>query len=198
MKKKLIILAISTLVIPVFAQDTKQYRSKHDGERPEYRSEHQQKQRRHEPTAEEKAEYDERRLQFMKKSLEKIGVTEEQQTQIFELQKTHQKKMKEVSKQAGKARENLSRLQNEGATEADLDEAIDAIAEAQSAQLKILVRNRIEMEKILGKEKNAEFMENARSKFRQHGRRGGSGMPPRPDIDSEKLPPTPPKTPPTP
>ncbi len=40
--------------------------------------------------------------------------------------------------------------------------------------------NRIEMERILGKEKYKKFMQNARKQFQKHGRHGGTGFPPMP------------------
>lgn len=187
MKRKLIILAVSALGVSAIAQNTNDFRrgqgerrrpEKKEGERPEW----QHKQGRQEMTPEKKAEMQVRRLQLMEKSLKEIGVTQEQRTQIFKLQKKHQEKMKAISQQAGEAREKLSTLQDSGATEEQLDAAIDAVSDAQSAQLKILVRNRMEMERILGRQKYALFMDNARMQFRSHGRRGGSGMPPRPDL----------------
>lgn len=189
MKKQLMILALSAFILPAFAQETNEFRSRYGGERPDRstkdRSEFKKKHRREESTPEQKAEHSERRLQLMKKVLKDIGVSEEQQVQILALQQMHQKKMKAVSQKAEIARENLSKLQDTGASEAELDAAIDAISEAQSEQLKILVRNRMEMERILGKEKNGLFMENARKQFRMHGRHGGPGMPPRPGMENE-------------
>ena len=187
MKRQLIILAVSILAIPAMAQKTNEFghgqgERRHsewnEGERPD----RQHKQGRPEMSPEKKAKMQERRLQLMEKSLREIGISEEQRVRIFELQKRHREKMKAVSQQADEARAKLSRLQDVGASEAELDVAIDAVSDAQSAQLKILVRNRMEMERILGREKYARFMENARMQFRSHGRRGGSGMPPRPNL----------------
>ena len=112
MKKQLIILAISTLAIPVFAQDTNQFHPKQGEERPDWkndaRSEFKQKKHRKEPTDEERAEHKERRLQFMKKSLKEIGLTEEQQIQISELQQSNLTMMHEISGNVGVARRKFS------------------------------------------------------------------------------------------
>lgn len=175
MKTYLMILVAGALVLPAIAQDTNEIRKvrsekKHDwkkGSRPEI-------------SPEDKEKMHAQRLQLMEKSLEEIGITEEQRKQIAELQLTHREKMKSISQKADEARKNLSTLQDKGASEAELDTAIDAVTDAQSGQLKLLVKNRLEMEKILGKEKYTQFMDNARQQFRKHGRRGGSGMPPRP------------------
>lgn len=187
MKRQLIILAVSVLAIPSMAQSSNGFgHGQGERRRPEWnegeRPDRQYKQGRPEMSPEKKAKMQERRLQLMEKSLREIGISEEQRVRIFELQKRHREKMKAVSQQAGEARAKLSRLQDVGASEAELDVAIDAVSDAQSAQLKILVRNRMEMEQILGKEKYVRFMESARMQFRSHGRRGGSGMPPRPDL----------------
>jgi hypothetical protein len=197
MKKHLLILFVSTLVIPVIAQETNEFRHS-DGERRQERkkgeySDRGNKQGRHEMSPEQKEKMKERRLQLMEKSLDKIGISEEQRTQIHELQKKHHEKMKEVSQKVAEMRAAVSKLEDAGASEAEVDAAIDALSIAQSEQLKVLVRNRREMEKILGKEKNALFMESARSQFRKHGRRGGSGMPPLPNsIGDDNKPPKPP------
>ena len=80
------------------------------------------------------------------------------------------------------AREKLSKLQDEGATMEVLEAAIQDVSAAQTEQLRILVINRMEMERILGKEKLAQFMQNARKQFQKHGRRGGSSLPPQPGL----------------
>ena len=63
-----------------------------------------------------------------------------------------------------------------------LEAAIQEVSVAQTEQLRILVANRIEMERILGKEKYAKFMQNARTQFQKHGRHGGPPLPPRPGL----------------
>jgi hypothetical protein len=200
MKSQFIILALSALVLTSMAQETNSMR-RGDGEnRPDRkkgsRSDFMHKSGRPEMSAEEKAKMQERRLQLMEKSLKEIGVTPEQQQQIQDLQEKHRAQMKAIYLQTELAREKLSMLQDQGASQELLYAAIDEISDAQSDQLKILVRGRMEMESVLGKEKYTRFMETARNKFREHGRRGGPGMPPRPNeppipTDS-KTPPRPP------
>jgi hypothetical protein len=100
------------------------------------------------------------------------------------------------SQRVSAARKELSNLQDEGAPMEVLETAILDVSAAQAEQLRIIVRNRMEMEHILGKEKQDQFMKNARIQFQKHGRRGGPPLPPRPGF-----PPTPqsqPETPPTP
>lgn len=124
-----------------------------------------------------------RNVQLIGKVLSDIGVSEEDKVKIHDLQEEHRAKMKANMDRTFAAREKLSRLQDSGATSEQLDAAINEISDAQSEQLKILVRNRMEMEQILGKEKYAKFMESARMQFRQHeGRRGDGGLPPRPRL----------------
>ncbi len=187
MKKILIILTGFALAQPLMAQQTNEFRPRRgekrnfagrDGNRPgrprsSDRSDWSEQQRK---------EHQTRRLQLMDKALSKIGVTEEERIQVVKLQNKHRELMAANSQRAEKARNTLSRLQNEGASEAELDAAIDAVSAALAEQLKILVRNRMEMERILGKEKNDKLMESARVQFRKHGRYGGPGFPPRPDV----------------
>jgi hypothetical protein len=123
-----------------------------------------------------------RQLRLLEKALDEIGVEEEQRQQIITLQETHMKKMKANWKRMNTARRELSRLQDEGASMEELDAAIKEVSNAQTAQLRILVRHRKEMERILGKEKSDLFMEKAHEYFRQHGRPPGAGLPPHPNA----------------
>ena len=134
----------------------------------------------------------------MEKALKEIGVTEEQQVRIFTLQEEHMVKMKVSWQQLKAARNDLSRVQDESAPMEEIDAAIQKVADAQAEQLKLIARNRREMEIILGKEKNDRFMKNARKQFRRHGRPSGPHMPPRPSspplppgIDRNEAPPPP-------
>ncbi|MCF7817694.1 MAG: hypothetical protein K9M54_07415 [Kiritimatiellales bacterium] len=131
----------------------------------------------------QREERQQRNVQLIGKVLSDIGVSDEDKIKIHDLQEEHRAKMKANMDRTFVAREKLSRLQDSGATDAELDAAINEVSEAQSEQLRILVRNRMEMEQILGKEKYARFMESARMQFRQHeGRRGDDGLPPRPGL----------------
>ena len=152
-------------------------------------------------TPEQRAEREERRLQLMEKTLDEIGVTQEQRDQIAEIQKNHKETMKATSRTLEETRERLSELEKSGASREEIFEAIDEVSNAQSAQMKALIRNRMEIESVLGKEKYKQFMDAARSQYRNHGRRGGYGMPPRPGLspvpeEDEKRtdPPKPPET----
>ena len=205
MKIQLAILMIAGLIIPAVAQETNEFNQYDEGQGPgkklRDRMEHPEFNKRSgrpERTEEQRKEHQERRYQFMEKSLTEIGVSAEDKIKIRELQDEHREKMKTNSVRADAARKKLSEAQETGADEAHIDAAIDEITQTQGAQLKILIRNKMEMEKILGKEKYAKFMETARSQFRQHGRRGGSGMPARPGMppkpkkgDDSKNPPVP-------
>lgn len=133
-----------------------------------------------------------RRLQLMERELDRIGVTEEERTQIMALQQAYKEKMSTAAQEIEAARERLTQLLDEGAPMEMLEAAIEKVSAAQTAQLRVLVMNRIEMERILGKEKHDEFMKNARKQYHKHGRRGGPPLPPRPG------PPAPPQAPPEP
>jgi hypothetical protein len=185
MKKQLIILVISALAVPLLAQETNDFVPRRGEQRkPAWNKKEQpeRRPRRSGRSEEERKEHQERRLQFMEKALEKIGVSEAERAKVIELQNSHREKMKANMRRVDEAREKLSRLQDTGGSEAEIDAVIEEISSAQAEQLKILVRNRMEMERILGKEKYVRFMENARLQFRKHGRRGGHGVPPRPGL----------------
>ena len=184
MKKQLIILLASAMVIPALAQETNDFQMRRGQGREANRKNRDRPERPNHSdwTEEQHKQHQERKYQFMDKVLTEIGVGDEDKIKIRQLQEAHRQKMKENMEQTSAAREKLSNLQDASASEAELDAAIDEVSDAQTAQLRILVRNRMEMEKILGKEKHARCMENARTQFRQHGRRGGLGVPPRPGV----------------
>ncbi len=206
MKKQLMILAVAGLAVPVFSQQTNEFHRSGEeryGERKKgERGERKYKEHR-EMSPEQKAKMQEHRLQLMEKTLKDIGITEEQKTQILVLQQKQREDMKAAYEQVEVLRQKLSELEKSGAGEVEIYAAIDAVSNAQAEQMKILARNRIQMERILGKDKFNLFMESARSKWREHGRRGGAGLPPRPPSGGGKEPPKPPtgseaQTPPTP
>ncbi|MDF7798748.1 hypothetical protein P4C99_04695 [Pontiellaceae bacterium B1224] len=197
MKIHLITLVVVVLTFPVWAQQTNELnQSKTD------KKERSNKQRR-EWSAEEKAAMDERRLQILEKTLKEIGVTEEQKVKIIDIQKNLKEQMRTSYQNIEAKKKNLSELEKSGATEEKIYAAIDEVSDAQAEQMKILARNRMQMEKILGKEKYKLFMDSARNKWKEHGRRGGSGMPQKPELPPlpdkhSKEPPVPASIPPTP
>lgn len=196
MNKTNIFLVVSVLALSTMAQNSNEVREvsqplKSDHETPQTnqfrpRRENNDYPDQKKPSEKKHEKYQQRRIQLMERELNRIGVTEEEKTQITALQKRYKKKMEANSKRIAMARENLSKLQDEGASMEVLETAIQDVSSAQTEQLRILVRNRMEMEQILGKEKLAQFMKNARTQFQKHGRRGGPPLPPRPG-----LPPTP-------
>lgn len=218
MKKQNMILVVSVLVLPAMAQDSNEVS---EISRPPYNDPVEQQTNRFARSREKKESPDQkkktekkrvinqqRRIQLMERELNRIGVTEEEKAQITELQKIYKEKMTANAQQIATARKKLSKLQDEGATMVELEAAIQDVAAAQTEQLRILVRNRQEMERILGKEKLAQFMQNARKQFQKHGRRGGPplpsqpGLPPIPGQEHRRgepsVPQAPPQTPPPP
>ena len=112
-----------------------------------------------------RSEHQQRRLQLMERELKRIGVTKEEKAQIKVLQMAHKEKMAANTQRIAMTREKLSKLLDDGASMEMLEMAIQEVSDAQTEQLRILVSNRIEMERILGKEKYIQFMKNARTQF---------------------------------
>jgi hypothetical protein len=135
-----------------------------------------------EEARQKKQSREERRLLLMERELKRIGVTEDEKAKINALQKVHTQKMSANAERIAAARNKLARLMDQGAPMEVIEAAIGEITDAQAEQLRILVYNRIEMERILGKEKYDAFMKNARKQFQKHGRRGGPPLPPRPQL----------------
>lgn len=183
MKRQILFLAAVLLATPAFCEEENP-RKAEGGERwPEMRKgEKGKKHHRHNLSEEEKEQMRERRLEMMEKTLKDIGVTEEQQVQIMTVQTEMKEQMREAFLMVEAEKKKLSELEKSGASETEIFAAIDAVSAAQAEQMKILARNRIKMERILGKEKFDQFMDSARNKWQEHGRRGGGGMPPRPGL----------------
>lgn len=188
MKKQSMILMISVLALSAVAQDSNEVNgaSQPLNNGSVERQTNQFKSRREDrgdPGQQQKyVKHQQRRIQFMERELKKIGVTEEEKARIIELQKRYKEKMVTNAQRIAIAREKLSKLQDEGASMEVLEAAIQDVSAAQTEQLRILVINRMEMERILGKEKLAQFMQNARTQFQKHGRRSGSPLPPQPGL----------------
>ena len=200
MKTQMIFFAAALRLFPAFSQTNTQIVA--GGE---HRHEHWKGDRdggrrgeRRELTPEEREQMNERRLQMMEKTLKELGVTEEQKLQITELQNKMKEQMRAAFAHIEDQKQKLKALEEAGAPESEIFAAIDAVADAQAEQMKILARNRIQMERILGKEKFEQFMDKARNKWREHGRRGGQGMPPIPGGNKDKTAPPPPTAPPVP
>jgi uncharacterized protein YjiS (DUF1127 family) len=182
MKKRIVMLSVLVLVLPLMAQETD------TGEKPASDV----KPAEQESASEKGEKFRARQVKLMEKALEDIGVTEEQRTRIFSLQEEHMEKMKANWERMNEARKLLSRLQDESAPMEEIDAAIQKVADAQAEQLRLIAHNRREMETILGKEKNDRFMQNARKQYRRRDRHPGPDMPPRP---GQHEPPTPPIAP---
>ncbi len=173
MKKHIMILAASTVVFSAMAQETNEFSPRRERENHPDRREQ----------VEKRQEKDQqRRLQFLERELKRMGITEEEKAQITALQKIHKEKMKANAHRTAIAREKLTQLLDEGVSMEALEVAIQNVSAAQTEQLRILVGNRIEMERILGKEKHAQFMQKARTQFQKHGRRSAPPLPPRPGL----------------
>lgn len=152
MKKQIMLLIFSAFVTGTMAQNTNEICP-----RPE-----QMKIKR--------AEHQNRRIQLMERELKRIGVNHEEMEQIKTLQKQHREKMSVNEQRIVTLRKTLSKQMNEGASMEVLEASIQDISSVQAEQLRILVSNRIEMERVLGKEKYTQFMKSARIQFKKQGR----------------------------
>ena len=199
MNKQLILLLTTVLVLPVLSQETNEVKQRDETQTKERKSrgkegrfENKNRPERSKWTEEQRKAHAERKYQFMDKTLTEIGVSDEDKVKIHTLQKEHREKMNVISDRSNAARKKLSDLQKSKATEAELHAAIDEVTAAQGEQLKLLVRNRIEMERILGEQKYTQLMDNARNQFRKKGNRGGPGFPPLPGGAGDVKSPIPP------
>jgi len=171
MKKRIIVLMLSALVLPAFAQNTNEYQSTKDSRRKLGRNH--SKRRLFAVEGKEK----QRRLDFMARVMKEVGISREEKAQLIKLQEDHRRLMEENNRKIRDARDYFEKLQREGASEEELNQAIDRITSLQAEQLRILMRHRRRMEEIIGKEKCEQMMKKAREQFRRyHGY--GPGMRP--------------------
>lgn len=138
------------------------------------------------PAQEDQRDLGERSIRLMYRVLNEIGVSEEQRKQIVEVQNEHNKQMRDAWGRMDRAMRKLSELQNEDATEEEINAAIDEIAASQGDQLKAINCHRMNMEKILGKEKYELLMQKALQEYRERGRPPSPVMPPRPQNWGER------------
>lgn len=188
MKTNIVFFIIGLLVVPVFATETNKQSQSENNTMPPMRffhgsdADNKPEQRGSAGPQGRGGEPQVYNLKLMERVLRELGISDEQRKQMFALQEDHMKKMTANTARLNTARMKLSQLQDSGATMDKLDIAIEEVSKAQTEQLQILVRNRLEMERILGKEKNDLMMQKAREFYQQYERRPGPAMLPRPNI----------------
>jgi hypothetical protein len=129
------------------------------------------------------AYFNQRTYQFMDKMLTDMNVDDATREQVKALQASYQKKIAEIGKRTGEARETIQRLEAEGASLEEIDKAIDVMVAAQAEMMRMMVRNRRSMENLIGKANYAAILEAARQQYReQRTDRRGPGLPPRPSF----------------
>jgi len=109
-----------------------------------------------------------RRMKLMGEILTKIDVSQPDQEKIRALQKKYRERMFKNRTHMEKARKKLALLQKQNASDAEIELAIQNITKVFGNQLRLLVKNRREMEKILGQTKYRQFMRLARKQFKNH------------------------------
>jgi hypothetical protein len=114
-----------------------------------------------------------RKIKLMNQVLNQIGVSKEDQKRIHAMQEKYRKRMLVNREKMGQARKALGQLQQQKASPAEIELAIQKVTKLFGDQLRMIVKNRRAMEKILGEEKYRQFMKQARKQMRKHaGRRG--------------------------
>ena len=118
-----------------------------------------------------KQKMQQRKIKLMNETLSKIGVSKEDQKKIRKMQGKYRKRMFANREKMGKARKELVQLQKQKASDAEIELAIQKVTKAFGEKLRLIVKNRRDMEKILGEEKYRQFMKLARKQFRNHANR---------------------------
>lgn len=157
MRKLALVALMSALVFPVCAQHTNDVRQGR-GEGREWAK-----------TDEERRK---KRLDFMDKVMEEIGVTTEQKEEISKVKEEYKQLRIELGEKIRETREKISQLSSENAAPEEIERYIVEYSKLKADELRSMLRNQRKMELILGKEKYHTMMEKARDQYR---RRGGSG-----------------------
>lgn len=123
------------------------------------------------------------RVQFKQKMLDSLEISERQREQVEQLQQSFSTEMSELMKASAAGRKELDRLLETQAANEELEKNITELTQLKAKQLRLIIRNRKQMERILGKAKADEFMQIARKKFEEKRGRMRPGV--RPEKASE-------------
>tara|TARA_E500000075_G_C6716047_1_gene186842 strand:- start:60 stop:554 length:495 start_codon:yes stop_codon:yes gene_type:complete len=123
------------------------------------------------------------RVQFKQRMLDSLEISERQQEQVEQLQQSFSTEMSELMQASAKGRKELDQLLEKQAANEELEKTITELTQLKAKQLRLIIRNRKQMERILGKAKADEFMQIARKKFEE--KRGRVRVGTRPEKPGE-------------
>ena len=119
-------------------------------------------------------------INFKDNSFSSIQMNENQKSEISKIQKEFKKEIDNINANFIEKRKELNYLVANDASNDELKNKIQEITALKSKQLWLIIKNKKTLERILGKEKNQQFLSMARQRFLDHNKKFNKTTPPVP------------------
>ena len=119
-------------------------------------------------------------INFKDNSFSSIQMNENQKSEISKIQKEFKKEIDNINANFIEKRKELNYLVENDASNDELKNKIQEITALKSKQLWLIIKNKKTLERILGKEKNQQFLSMARQRFLDHNKKFNKTTPPVP------------------
>ena len=119
-------------------------------------------------------------INFKDNSFSSIQMNENQKSEISKIQKEFKNEIDNINDNFIEKRKELNYLVESDASNDELKNKIQEITALKSKQLWLIIKNKRTLERILGKEKNQQFLSMARQRFLDHNKKFNKTTPPVP------------------
>ena len=119
-------------------------------------------------------------INFKDNSFSSIQMNENQKSEISKIQKEFKNEIDNINDNFIEKRKELNYLVESDASNDELKNKIQEITALKSKQLWLIIKNKRTLERILGKEKNQQFLSMARKRFLDHNKKFNKTTPPVP------------------
>ena len=119
-------------------------------------------------------------INFKDNSFSSIQMNENQKSEISKIQKEFKNEIDNINANFIEKRKELNYLVENDASNDELKNKIQEITALKSKQLWLIIKNKKTLERILGKEKNQQFLSMARQRFLDHNKKFNKTTPPVP------------------
>ena len=119
-------------------------------------------------------------INFKDNSFSSIQMNENQKSEVSKIQKEFKSEIDNINANFIEKRKELNYLVENDASNDELKNKIQEITALKSKQLWLIIKNKKTLERILGKEKNQQFLSMARQRFLDHNKKFNKTTPPVP------------------
>ncbi len=119
-------------------------------------------------------------INFKDNSFSSIQMNKNQKNEISKIQKEFKKEIDNINTNFIEKRKELNYLVENDASYDEVKNKIQEITALKSKQLWLIIKNKKTLERILGKEKNQQFLSMARQRFLDHNKKFNKTTPPVP------------------